>query len=181
MPLPLGTRTRTRSLTVPLLLLAALVLGGTAVAATGPAAARVPDGVRVVTYDGSGVVVRRASGHLHRLHATSPDFRQAMRADLDALWQEVGGTPECRRAPVVIVKRWRSDGWATLSDEGAFRPCPNGGHWAIWGTDADGAWHAVLGGQEVPRCGTLRRLDVPRNMWRSCYDRHDRVVRYTGP
>ncbi|GAA4109830.1 hypothetical protein GCM10022215_04520 [Nocardioides fonticola] len=148
-------------------------------ATTGISTASAGD-VRVVTYKGDGVSVRRASHQLGRLADTSKDFQLAVKKGLDDLWTEDnGGKASCATAPVVVVKKWRSDGWATLTDIGTFAPCPTGGHQAIWRT-IDGTWTEILGTQEVPKCSKLRKLEVPKNMWKQCYA-GGKVVAYTGP
>ena len=136
--------------------------------------------VRVVTFKGDGAVIRRASGHLDRLDRTSKPFKAAVSARLDAYWKDLGATEKCATAPVIIVKRWRSDGWARISDEGTFAPCPSGGNWAIWQRKASG-WKEVLGGQDVPSCSSLRRRDVPADIWDTCYNGQGDIVTYTGP
>lgn len=137
--------------------------------------------VRVVTYPGFGVTIHRASHQLHRLHDTSPAFRHSVSKALNKLWRENGSDPDCATAAVVVVKRWRSDGWAYIDDIGNFEPCATGGNWEIWRA-RHGSYKSVLGGQDDPTCRALRRRDVPANIWtHKCFNGHGKLVHYSGP
>lgn len=130
-----------------------------------PAGAAAPDRekVRVVTYPGHGVFVRL--GQLDKLSATSAGFRKLVRAELVTLWKSVGGQPRCRTAPLVVVKRWRSDGFAMIANMGTFAPCPSGGFHAIAVREQD-SWvlPMELRGQDLLYCADLRWYGVPNTI-----------------
>ncbi|CAN5698460.1 hypothetical protein BH11ACT8_BH11ACT8_33050 [soil metagenome] len=117
-------------------------------------------GHRTVTYKGHGVTVRLDS--VKRLHATSRDFRSFTRTRLVQLWKGSGTPPRCRSKALVSVKRWRSDGWARIDNEGIFGrgPCGSGGNRAIWRRHR-GHWREILGTQELYSCDDLYRYRVP--------------------
>jgi hypothetical protein len=141
--------------------------------------------LRIVSYPKSGVEVRRASGELHKLAQTSPSFRTFTRHHLTWIWGWTGKKPACAQSPLMIVKRWRSDGWALISDEGSFPPpdqCATGGNWAI-AERTHGKWREALGGQEYPTCRQLSRLKVPVGIaYRGkCFSTATHLVTYQGP
>lgn len=149
------------------------------------AQARSGGAVRVVSWPGSGVEIRRASGDLHTLARTSASFRRFTRHHLNRIWGWTGEKPACAQSPLIIVKRWRSDGWALISDEGSFPPparCATGGNWAI-AQRKHGTWREALGGQEYPTCRELRRRKVPVGIAYGgrCYTAASHLVRYLGP
>jgi len=74
--------------------------------------------VRTVTYPGDGVMIQRASGQMKRLNKTSKSFQRFVAKRLDQMWKVEGRLPECATAPAVTVKRWRSDGYASASENG---------------------------------------------------------------
>jgi hypothetical protein len=142
-----------------LLLVASTLLPATASAAEHPPAQRAAH-VRTVTYPGHGAVV--TLDHLDRIGATPRDFRTFVEHRLTRLWHDNDPRPECRTAATMIVKRWRSDGFALISDMGNFAPCPGGG-WIQIAVREDGHWRTPvrLGTQEPYRCSVLGSFDVP--------------------
>lgn len=155
-----------RTTTVLLSLLAPLALAAGAVQ---PAAAE--SGVRTVTYPHFGAEV--TLDHLDRIADTSPAFQDFVERRLTRLWQANDPRERCRTAATMIVKKWRSDGFAFISDMGNFAPCPDGGYVQI-AVRTDGQWRTPrrLGTQEVYGCRVLERFDVPAAIVpdRKCYD-----------
>lgn len=150
---------------------------GDGVTATRSAAA-IPHAVRVVTFPGRGLVIRRGAADPRRLRRTSPDFRTAVREALDQIWRSNGSVPRCATAPTVVVGQWRSDGWARVT-VGMGPPCRGSSAWEIW--RLRGSRHrVVLAGQNWPRCGRLVRAHVPVGLWDLCL-RGDGVVHYGNP
>lgn len=141
------------------LLVASALLPTTAPVAAEPSADRSAH-VRTVTYPGHGAVV--TLDHLDRISTTSPAFRAFVERRLTRLWQDNDPRPECRPAATMIVKTWRSDGFALISDMGNFSPCPGGG-WIQIAVRSDGRWRTPvrLGAQEPFRCRVLGSFDVP--------------------
>lgn len=161
------------------LALTALLLAAPAAAAPATAAA-----TRTVTFPGSGAVVTLDHlDRLDRISRTAPDFSAFVERRLTRLWQANDPREECRTAATMIVKRWRSDGFALISDMGNFAPCPDGGYVQIAVRDDDGRWRTPtrLGTQEVYRCRVLEAFDVPAAVTpgRECYDGRQ-VVTYAG-
>ena len=119
-----------------------------------------PAHVRTVTYRGIGAVV--TLDHLGRISGTSDGFRSFTERRLTRLWHDNDPRPECRTAATMIVKRWRSDGFALISDMGNFDPCPGGG-WIQVAVREEGRWRTPvrLGTQEPYRCSVLGSFDVP--------------------
>jgi hypothetical protein len=191
-PSPLGTarprgHRRTHALLGLLLwaLLASAALIAPASFGAGTTSGGSARGVRTVSYPKSGVEVRRASGDLHKLAQTSPSFRTFTRHHLTWIWGWTGKKPACAQSPLMIVKRWRSDGWALINDEGSFPPpdrCATGGNWAI-AERTHGKWREALGGQEYPTCRRLSRLKVPVGIAYGgrCYNAASHLVTYQGP
>ncbi|MDR7255746.1 hypothetical protein J2X46_004763 [Nocardioides sp. BE266] len=138
-------------------LLAALTL---IAPATSAHAAPAAESVRTVTYKGFGATV--TLDHLDRISKTSPAFQDFVEQRLTRLWQDNDPRPKCRTAATMIVKKWRSDGYALISDMGNFAPCPAGG-WIQIAVRTDGAWRTPvrLGTQEPYSCRLLGRYDVP--------------------
>jgi hypothetical protein len=132
--------------------------------------------VRTVTYRGFGVDIRRASGDLGKLSRTSPAFQRVVRNTLNQMWRASGAEPRCATAPVITVKRWRSDGWVRIENIGLFNPCPSGGAWEIWRVHGHHK-RVVLGGQDRPRCKQLTRRHVPAGIADTCY-KNDQLVTY---
>ena len=144
--------------------LLALAVLATLLPTTAPVAAEASAGrsahVRTVTYPGDGAVV--TLDHLDRISGTSSAFRTFVERRLTRLWHDNDPRPECRTAATMIVKRWRSDGFALVSDMGNFAPCPGGG-WIQIVVREDGQWRTPvrLGTQEPYRCLLLGSYDVP--------------------
>ena len=182
-----GTHIRTTGPAL-LVLVAALLLASVVPATAGSGAAdQAPThqqaSKRLVTWKGDGAKIRRASGDLQKLDATTRAFKAFTRKKLDQLWGWTDHDPACAKAPVIYVKRWRSDGWAQIPNMGVFGPresCIQGGHWEIWAIK-DGRWRTVLGGQDLPRCSQLRRKQVPAKFADVCYNADAQAVHYTGP
>ncbi|MBS2937874.1 hypothetical protein KDN32_08960 [Nocardioides sp. J2M5] len=163
-----------RTATVLLSLLAPLALVPVALvpAATADAAPTVDRAtVRTVTYPHFGAEV--TLDHLDRIDDTSPAFQRFVERRLTRLWHQNDPRERCRTAATMIVKRWRSDGYAFISDMGNFAPCPDGGYVQI-AVRTDGRWRTPvrLGTQEVYGCRVLERFDVPAAIVpdRTCYD-----------
>ena len=162
--------------------LLALVAVSTLLPATASVAAEAsahpPAHVRIVTYPGHGAVV--TLDHLDRVAGTSEGFRSFVERRLTRLWRDTDPRPECRTAATMIVKRWRSDGFALVSDMGSFDPCPAGG-WIQVAVREDGRWRTPvrLRTQEPYRCSVLGSFDVPVAVVPDgvCYD-GDRLVPY---
>lgn len=156
---------------ISLLLLSALLLLPTAAHATGTATSNGASNgassqsrlsaVRTVTYPGLGAEVKL--DQLDRISDTSPEFQAFVERRLTRLWQDNDPREKCRSAATVIVKTWRSDGYAMISDMGNFSPCPAGGWVQIAVQDDDGRWRAPvrLGSHEPFSCKVLDRFDVP--------------------
>jgi hypothetical protein len=134
----------------------AVLLPGAAANAKRPAA----ESVRTVTYPGFGATV--TLDRLDRISRTSPAFQDFVERRLTRLWQDNDPRPKCRSAARMIVKRWRSDGYALISDLGNFAPCPAGG-WVQIAVREDGRWRTPvrLGAQEPLGCRVLGSFDVP--------------------
>ena len=134
----------------------ALLLPGAGANAQSPAAGS----VRTVTYQGFGATV--TLDHLDRISTTSPSFQDFVEHRLTRLWKSNDPSPKCRRAATMIVKKWRSDGYALISDMGNFAPCPAGG-WIQIAVRQDGHWRTPvrLGTQEPYGCRVLSSFDVP--------------------
>lgn len=168
-------RTWTPYVAIGGVLLAMVTTGSTAASASG---------TRHVVWRGDGVEIHRASGDLRKLAKTDPEFRAFTKKKLNQLWGWTDDDPDCRTAPLIVIKKWRSDGWAQITNMGVFaepeEKCAQGGHWEIWG-QKDGRWRTVVAGQELPRCAELRRKDVPEGFANYCFNSHDDVVPYTGP
>lgn len=145
------------------------------------------ESVRTVTYPGQlgrGFTL----DHLRGLGRTSPAFKKFVVHRLNYLWGWTDHDPNCRNAAQVDVKRWRSDGFALIPDEGVFGgpghdECARGGNMAIY-LRVKGHWRApvALGTQEGYACSTLRKYRVPVNIAPGgCYNNHGDYVDYTGP
>lgn len=146
--------------TVLLALLAVSALLPVTAPVAAEASAPRPAHVRTVTYPGIGAVV--TLDHLDRISGTSDSFRTFTERRLTRLWRDNDPRVECRTAATMIVKRWRSDGFALISDMGNFDPCPAGG-WVQVAVREDGRWRTPvrLGAQEPYRCSVLGSFDVP--------------------
>jgi hypothetical protein len=133
-----------------------VLLPGGAANAQRPAA----ESVRTVTYPGTGATV--TLDHLDRISKTSPAFQHFVERRLTRLWKDNDPRPRCRTAATMIVKKWRSDGYALISDMGNFAPCPGGG-WVQIAVREDGRWRTPvrLGAQEPFGCRVLGSFDVP--------------------
>lgn len=145
------------------LALVSVLLSGTALllpAAGANAQAPAAESVRTVTYPGFGATV--TLDHLDRISKTSPAFQDFVEHRLTRLWKDSDPRPKCRTAATMIVKTWRSDGYALVSDMGNFAPCPGGG-WVQIAVRVDGSWRTPvrLGAQEPFRCRVLGSFDVP--------------------
>ena len=138
-------------------LLAALTMLGPAAPGSAVAA---PGAVRTVTYPGSGAVV--TLDHLGRISRTPQSFQHFVDRRLTRLWKDNDPRPQCRSAATMIIKTWRSDGYALISDMGTFAPCPSGG-WVQIAVRTDAGWRtpARLAAQEPYRCRALASYDVP--------------------
>ncbi|MBL0747850.1 hypothetical protein [Nocardioides baculatus] len=138
-----------------IVLVAALLPAASAGAAT--------ESVRTVTYRGFGATV--TLDHLDRISRTSQPFQDFVERRLTRLWQDNDPRPRCRTAATMIVKTWRSDGYALISDMGNFAPCPGGGYVQI-AVRTDTGWRTPtrLGAQEPFRCRVLGRYDVPASV-----------------
>jgi hypothetical protein len=147
----LATALTTVALTLP-----ASLPAGASTAAPAPGAAS----VRTVTYPGLGATV--TLDHLDRIARTPRPFQDFVERRLTRLWKQNDPRPRCRPAATMIVKTWRSDGYALISDMGNFAPCPAGGWVQIAVRTADG-WRTPvrLGAQEPFRCRVLASYDVP--------------------
>jgi len=128
---------------------------GTSASAQSPAGT-----VRTVTYPGFGATV--TLDHLDRIAKTSPAFQDFVERRLTRLWKDNDPRPKCRTAATMIVKKWRSDGYALISDMGNFAPCPGGG-WVQIAVREDGRWRTPvrLGAQEPFGCRVLGSFEVP--------------------
>ena len=111
----------TSALATVLVSLLASFLPGTAFGAPAPEAAL----VRTITYPGMGAIV--TLDHLDRIARTPQPFQDFVERRLTRLWKQDDPRPRCRTAATMIVKTWRSDGFALISDMGNFAPCPAGG------------------------------------------------------
>lgn len=100
--------------------------------------------------------------HLGRISTTSPAFQDFVERRLTRLWKDNDPRPKCRTAAAMIVKKWRSDGYALISDMGNFAPCPGGG-WIQIAVREDGRWRTPvrLGTQEPYGCSLLASFVVP--------------------
>ena len=148
-----------------------------------------PDGAHRVVYKGHGVKVWRKSGQLDRLDDTSKAFRKLVRSELDRMWEEwAESDPDCAQAPLVVVKEYRRR-VAFIANQGVFSggpgdapgSCASGGSYHFY-VKRDGQWKApdALGGQDIMRCSTVRRWEIPRmNGARTCL-RGEEVVRWNG-
>jgi hypothetical protein len=119
-----------------------------------------PVSMRTVTYPGLGATVTR--DHLDRISRTSRPFQDFVKRRLTRLWRDNDPRPKCRSAATMIVKTWRSDGYALISDMGNFAPCPGGG-WVQIAVRTDAGWLTPirLGAQEPFRCRVLLSYHVP--------------------
>lgn len=136
--------------------------------------------IRTVTYAGLGAETHL--GHLGPISGTGPAFRQFVDRKLHRLWAENDFRPACKSSATIIVKTWRSDGYALLSEVGNFGRCPGGG-WLQIAVRQDGTWRApvALAAQEPYMCRTLAKFDVPPAVTpdNRCFNGDNRLVRYT--
>ena len=137
-----------------------LVALGLLVPASPAGAAPASESVRTVTYKGFGATV--TLDHLDRISRTSQPFQDFVERRLTRLWKHNDPRPKCRTAATMIVKTWRSDGYALISDMGSFAPCPAGG-WVQIAVRTDTGWRTPvrLGAQEPFVCRVLASYDVP--------------------
>lgn len=148
---------RASSVLVSTVLASAALLAPAAIAhAQAPAAEQ----VRTVTYRGPGATV--TLDHLDRISRTGRPFQRFVGRELKRLWKANDPRPECRAAATIVVKTWRSDGYALLSDIGNFAPCPDGGSVQI-AVRTHAGWRTPprLGTQEAFACRDLGAYDVP--------------------
>lgn len=143
-----------RTLSIVLLVAAAFL------PATSAGAAPAAESVRTVTYKRFGATV--TLDHLDRISKTPQPFQDFVERRLTRLWKENDPRPTCRPAATMIVKTWRSDGYALISDMGNFAPCPAGG-WVQIAVRTDAGWRTPtrLAAQEPFRCRVLASYDVP--------------------
>ena len=137
---------------------------------------------KTVSWPGDGLQVRLTNNGLTRLgRTTKPLFTAFVRHRLTRMWNYLDKAKRCKSAPLVVVKRWRSDGFAAITNEGTFAPCPTGGAEFIY-VRVDGHWRAPLVAQEgLFLCQRLRHFDVPRGIaGHYCYDLHGNIVPYAG-
>ena len=146
----------TAALATVLVALLTSLLPGAATGAHSPTAAS----VRTITYPGMGATV--TLDHLDRIARTPRPFQDFVERRLTRLWKQNDPRPRCRTAATMIVKTWRSDGFALISDMGNFAPCPAGG-WVQLAVRTDAGWRTPvrLGAQEPFRCRVLASYDVP--------------------
>jgi hypothetical protein len=172
--------------TVPVLLLVALVLVLTGTRLATSSASTAPDPHRGGTLldfnrkDGRAVLPFTAED----MPKAPASFRKFVRSELTRTWkQELGGKPACQTAPRITVDTLRTDGFA-LGDvfSKPSKACPDagGGYIAIWAI-RQGAWKQVIGTQEVVDCSRLERFDIPAELGiDQCYEGNE-VVPYTHP
>ena len=112
----------------------ASALGAAALAATlSPAATAAARPALVeVTYPGAGVEVH-ADDVTRRLGDTDRSFRQFATSWLERQDRQAvsAGGDECAGSATMVVKRFRSDGYAWVANMGRFAPCPSGGYYGI--------------------------------------------------
>lgn len=167
-------------------LLLAVPAGPPASASSGesrPHAGAVERKVRTVTFRGGGRRVFLPS--LGRdLRRTSASFRRFVGAEIKRYVRNSGGPRSCRGAVYVQVKRWRSDGFASIPAVSAQRTdCAAGGYAAIF-VKRGKRWSSpsVLGGHEAPYCTDLLAFRVPRSIAeRRCYDETGTALRTYDP
>jgi hypothetical protein len=173
----------TQRLVVLLLSVLSLLVAGTWLALTpasgSPAA---PRAGTLIEYHGTASKARLPL-RADRLPGAPPDFRAFVKAQLRALWVDLGGSPGCKSSPLITVYAVRTDGFA----RGGVNTLPRqhcrdagGGYAAIWAV-RKGAWKEVIGTQEVVACARLERFDIPSEIGvHECY-RGGEVVPYDHP
>ena len=154
----------------------AATTAGLALAPLAPAAAGM--------YDGPPVETRTWKGYGRTLHAgdhvkvAGKPFNRFLTRTLTAL---DGDDPACAGSGTIILKRWRSDGYADLTSVAAYNPCPDGGYYGV-AVRQDGGWSIPreLGGQEALQCADLSSYSVPPAIYRAdCYvPRSPKLVSY---
>lgn len=173
----------TPRLVVPLLAVLSLLVAGTWLAVTPAGAARpAPRAGTLIEYHGAASKARLPL-RADRLPGAPPEFRAFVKAQLRALWVELGGSPGCKGSPLITVFAVRTDGFARGGVNTLPRAhCPDagGGYAAIWAV-RKGAWKEVIGTQEVVACAKLERFDIPSEIGvHECY-RGGQVVPYEHP
>jgi hypothetical protein len=172
--LPAPIRTLVLGLAAVLLLSGYLTASASSASAEHAASQAKP---RTKTFKG-GVDVARDWQVRELLPGTSADFKRFVARRVRWVTSH-----DCEEAGEVKVYRWRSDGWAVVSEFSC------GGHMQIY-KKIGGRWRKpnALGWQESLPCKTLRRFDVPPALLRlpppdqymdACYDSGGNLIRYT--
>ncbi|QWC86255.1 hypothetical protein KLP28_06030 [Nocardioidaceae bacterium] len=134
-------------------------------------------------YDGPPVDTRTWKGEGRTLHTgdavkvAGKPFNRFLTRTLAAL---DGDDPACAGSGTVVLKKWRSDGYAWLPNVGSFAPCPGGGYYAV-AVRTDGRWSIPreLGGQELLQCTDLSSYSVPPAIYRQdCFVPTGKAVAY---
>ena len=166
-----------------LLVALALVLSGTWLAtstASSPPAPTQRDGTLIEFH---GTESRAALPlRANRLPGAPKDFRAFVKAQLHALWDELGHTAGCKSSPLITVNALRTDGFAMGAvNTRPRRHCQTGGGYAaIWAV-RQGAWKEVIGTQDVVACSRLERFAIPSEIGvHECYE-DGHVVPYDHP
>lgn len=155
-----------------LVALAVLIGGGAA-----PATAQTVGHPRIIDFrtgpQKMGLAITRLA-MVRKLVGTSPAFKRYIAQRL----QELIDHHACARRidEDITVDKYATDGYAL----GGVTEC--GGYRAIWGV-RDGAWHQLIGTQDVFRCGQLHRDRVPIGLLDDgkCYVRGvNHLVQYRG-
>ena len=95
-----------------------------------------------------------------------------MKAQLHALWDDLGHTQACKTSPLITVDALRTDGFAlgTVNTRHRRNCSAGGGYVAFWAV-RHGAWKEVIGTQDVVACAKLERFDIPSELGvHECYE-----------
>lgn len=140
---------------------------------------------RLIVYHGFGKSMWRAETHLGQLRGTSRAFRRFVRARQNHLWVQAGRRSRCAHAALVMVKEYRTDGFARISDEGMFQhrgpvSCADGGAEAIWALSG-GRWRELAMAQSPGYdCRMLNHYRVPSSIaGHQCDDEYGNLVPYS--
>lgn len=139
-----------------------------------------PPGVQLVDYRdsaGSGMSITSATG-VDKLHDAPDDFKAFIQSEFKKLTAKMNSAAIAQCHPQVTVYALRTDGFAI----GGETAC--GGAQDLWAR-VGGSWKTALGMQNYPKCGDLRSLNFPPEVFNKgfsdiCVEDGGRQVKYTS-